>query len=202
MSGPHPPRAGTAATPGAPGPIAAPNIVLVGYRGCGKTRVGRELAARLGWTFVDTDERIAAAAGCTIRAIFEQEGEAGFRRREAAVLAEVARGRRQVISAGGGAVLAAASREALRAAGVCVWLTAPPEELWRRVQADPASAAARPPLTAHGGLDEVRHLLAQRAPLYAALADHVIETAGKPVARVAQEVLDALAGQAPAGQVP
>lgn len=165
------------------------NIILIGYRGCGKTSVGRSLAARLGWSLVDTDARVEAAAGRTIREIFAQDGEAAFRALEAVAVAEVARGAHQVVSVGGGAVLSATNCAALRRAGVCIWLIAPPEELHRRVQADSRHAATRPALTAQNELDEVRHLLKQRAPLYAAVAEHVVDTAGRSIEQVADAIL-------------
>ncbi len=169
------------------------NLVLIGYRGCGKSAVGAVLAARLGWPLVDSDQRIAAEAGRAIRALFAAEGEDAFRDRETAVLAALAQARGQVLSVGGGAVLRPANRTLLRAAGTCVWLTAPAEELLARIAADPASAEQRPPLTGRAPLDEVRHLLAEREPLYAALADHVIDTSGRAVAAVADAVLRAVA---------
>jgi shikimate kinase len=168
------------------------NVILIGYRGCGKTSVGRLLATRLGWTLVDTDERIEAAAGRSIRDIFAQGGEAAFRRLEADAVAEVARGTRQVISVGGGAVLSEDNRRTLRAAGVRVWLTAPAEELYRRMRGDPRDARTRPALTGRGGLDEVRHLLAEREPLYAELADHVVPTGQRSVEQVVEAILAAL----------
>ncbi len=167
----------------------ARNIILIGCRGCGKSSVGRELALRLGWPLVDTDERIETTAGRSIREIFEQDGEAAFRRLETKVIAQVALGSRQVISAGGGAVLSEPNRRTLRAAGLCVWLTAPPEELHRRMLGDPRSDATRPALTDREGLGEVRHLLEQREPLYAALAHHVVETAGRSIGQVVDDVL-------------
>ena len=167
---------------------AARNVVLIGYRGCGKTSVGRSLATRLGWTFVDTDDLIEAAAGCSIREIFEREGEAGFRVRETTAVQEVARGTQQVISVGGGAILSADNRTMLRGAGVCVWLTAPPEELHRRLQADPRSGSTRPALTSKSELEEIRHLLQRRAPLYAELAEHVVDTAGRSLEQVVAAV--------------
>ncbi len=169
------------------------NLVLIGYRGCGKSTVGALLAVRLGWPFVDSDERIAAAAGHAIRTLFAAEGEDAFRDRESAVLAELVQTRGRVLSVGGGAVLRPANRTLLHAAGTCVWLTAPPEELFARLAADPASADQRPPLTGRTPRDEIRHLLAHREPLYAALADHVIDTSGRAVAAVADAVLRAVA---------
>jgi shikimate kinase len=184
--------------------VATSNLILIGYRGCGKSSVGRRLATRLGWAFVDTDELIEAATGKSIRAIFEQEGEASFRQREAAifeqegeasfrqreavVVAQVASGTRQVVSVGGGAVLVPENRAHLQAAGLCVWLTAPAEELLRRIQADPRSVAMRPALTAASALDEIRHLLGQREPLYASLAEHVVQTGGQSVEQVTDAV--------------
>ena len=173
--------------------MPARNVVLIGYRGSGKTCVGREVARRLGWDFVDTDELVERAAGRCIRDIFTQEGEGHFRALEQRIVARVAAARGQVIAVGGGAVLSAGNRAALRRAGICVWLTAPATELYRRLEADPRSGATRPALTTRGGLAEVRHLLAQRRPLYAALADHVVPTRARSIEEVATAVLRAVA---------
>lgn len=182
--------------------MAASNLILIGYRGCGKSCVGRQLAARLGWRFVDTDELVEAAAGKPIRAIFEQDGEAAFRQQETGIVAQAAAGRRQVISVGGGAVLVEENRAILRAAGTRVWLTAPAEELQRRIEADPRSAATRPALTARAGLDEIRHLLGQREPLYASIAEHVVPTAGLSVEQVTDAVLAVLAAGRASAEAP
>ena len=98
------------------------HVVLVGPMGSGKSTLGRALAARLARPFVDVDARIEADAGCSIAALFAAEGEAGFRAREARVLAAVLGGPAAVIATGGGAVLAEANRTAMRAAGVVVYL--------------------------------------------------------------------------------
>lgn len=183
-----------------PGGRQVRNLVLIGYRGCGKSCVGRQVAARLGWSFVDTDEQVEAADGRPVAAIFEQAGEATFRRLEETIIARVTRAPRQVISVGGGAVLSEANRRALRDAGLCIWLAAPPEELHRRIQADPGTTGGRPALTGCGGLDEIRHLLGQRQPLYSALADHVVQTAGQSIGQVVEAVLSAMStGRASSG---
>jgi shikimate kinase len=174
------------------------NVILIGYRGCGKTSVGRLLARHLQYTFVDTDDRIVAAAGRPISEIFARDGEGAFRKLEAEVVRGLARGTGQVISVGGGAVLLADNRDALRAAGPCVWLTAAPEVLHARLQTDARTAASRPPLTDREALEEIRHLLAERAPLYAALADHVIETTGMSVQQAVAAVAAALQPAPPA----
>ena len=167
-------------------------ITLIGYRGSGKTVVGRRLAERLGWDFVDTDERIEAQAGQTIREIFETQGERAFRKLEARVLEDALVGRRCIISAGGGAVLVRGSRKALRTTGICIWLTAPADELWRRIAADAHSATRRPELTAQPGLEEIREVLQARLPVYEATADHVIDTTGRSIEGVVEAILERL----------
>ena len=114
----------------------------------------------------DADDRIEAAAGRSIADIFATEGEAGFRDREAAALAELAALDRHVVSTGGGVILRLANRELLRTAGFVAWRTADPDTIWHRLQTDPTTAARRPNLTAAGGAAEVRTLLAAREPLY------------------------------------
>ncbi len=167
-------------------------IVLIGYRGCGKSSVGRRLAEKLGWQFVDTDELVEQQAGCPVREIFARQGAGAFRKLEAEVLAEALSGRGRVISAGGGAVLLRRNRKLLRGTGVCVWLTAPPEVLYQRICADHTSPERRPDLTDLGGLAEVEEVLQQRLPIYEATADHVVSTVDLSVEQVAEAILQRL----------
>lgn len=112
------------------------HLVLVGMMGAGKTTVGREVAARFGWPFVDVDEEIEARQGRTIPEIFDDDGEAAFRIIERSVLADVLSSPvPTVVAAGGGAVLDPANRDVMRARGTVVWLRAKAEELHRRVGA-------------------------------------------------------------------
>jgi shikimate kinase len=150
------------------------NILLVGYRCTGKTTVGRLLARRIGWSFADVDDRIEAGAGKSIAEIFAAGGETEFRDREAAALAELCDRSACVIATGGGAVLRAVNREVLKASGFVVWLTATPETVWARLEIDPTTAARRPNLTATGGQDEVRELIATRERLYHEVADFTV----------------------------
>jgi shikimate kinase len=166
-------------------------IFLVGYRGAGKTAVARLLAEQLGWEWVDADEALERRHGRTIREIFAAEGEAGFRAKEEAVLADLCRGERRVIATGGGVVLREANRQRMRAAGRVVWLTADARTVWERLQGDPTTAGRRPALTV-GGLAEVEELLWQREPLYRACADLVIETAGRSPEEVTAAILAGL----------
>ncbi len=147
------------------------NIVLIGYRGSGKTCIGKRLASDLWMDFVDTDPLIVERAGKTIREIFEAEGEEGFRRRESEVIAEVAARDNHVIAAGGGAILKPENVAALKKNGKLVWLKAKPEVLFQHIQADAATDANRPNLTSAGGFEEVQKVLDTRTPLYQAAAD-------------------------------
>jgi shikimate kinase len=169
-------------------PPAQRHIVLIGYRGCGKTTVGRLLAERLNLPFVDTDALIVERAGRTIADIFDTEGEAGFRTREAEIVAEVAKGPPAVISLGGGAVLLEANMECLSATSRVIWLLCRPETLHARIVGDPASGESRPSLTGRAGLEEVRTVLAQREPLYDRWADTAIDS----TERTAEEAAGAL----------
>lgn len=171
-------------------PTPASLIFLVGYRGTGKSTVGRLVAGRLGWDFRDADAEIEAVAGTTIADIFAAEGEAGFRDREARVLGELAAADRRVLATGGGVVLRPANRDVLRT-GFVAWLTAPADVLWDRLCWDPTTAARRPNLTASGGLDEVAKLLAVREPLYREVAAITIDTAARSPDMVAADILAA-----------
>jgi shikimate kinase len=151
------------------------NIVLIGYRGSGKSSIGKRLASNLWMGFVDTDTLIVERAGKSIREIFEAEGEAGFRQREAEVIAEVAARDNHVIAAGGGAILRAENVAAMKKNGKVVWLKATPEVLYQHIQADAQTTATRPNLTAAGGLEEVKMVLEKRTPLYEAAADVCFE---------------------------
>ncbi len=144
-------------------------LTLVGYRGCGKTTVGRLTATALGWPFIDLDQAIASACGRSIAAIFAGDGEAAFRERESVALsAALAGGRELVLSTGGGCVLRDANRDILRErGGLIAYLETPVAVLQVRLRADPA---ARPSLTGRPPADEVAEVLALRAPLYRAVA--------------------------------
>ncbi len=170
---------------------AGPGLALVGYRGTGKSTVGRLLAARTGRPFVDADLEIEARAGRSIRSIFEESGEPEFRDWEERVLFEIAEARPgAVLATGGGAILREANRRTLRGFGVVVWLWAEPSVLARRLGADARTRASRPALTTAGALDEIADVLAARTPLYAEVADARIETGGKSVAEVVDAILE------------
>ncbi len=163
-------------------------LFLIGPRGSGKSTVARLLARELGWNWFDADEELESRYGQSIRAIFESEGEAGFRDKEAAVLVDLCRLRQQVIATGGGIVLREKNRELLRRSGSVVWLTSDVDTLWQRVQADDATMERRPPLTV-GGRAEMEEILRIRESLYRQCADLIIDTAGRTPAEIVAEIL-------------
>ncbi|HEY3322606.1 MAG TPA: shikimate kinase [Planctomycetota bacterium] len=165
-------------------------LVLIGLRGSGKSTVGPLLAKQLGWTFVDTDGIIQRRTGMTIREIFDQGGEALFRKIEAEVVQECARGDQLVLATGGGAILNRDSAAALKKDGFVVHLSADPAELWRRVSCDDASAATRPQLVAAtSGIEELQKLLLARAEIYASVRDVEVHCGGRSPQEVANAIL-------------
>jgi shikimate kinase len=165
------------------------NLFLIGYRGTGKTTVAELLSAGLGWPWLDADIEIERTAGKSIADIFADDGEPAFRDCESSVLAELCKNTRQVLALGGGIIERRKNRGLLKSFGKTVWLSAEPETLWQRIAADHTTAGRRPNLTAGGGLDEIRRILAERLPLYRQSADWVVDTEGKSPADVAAEIL-------------
>jgi shikimate kinase len=166
-------------------------LVLIGYRGSGKSTVGRIVAGRLTRPFVDTDCELELQTGRSIAALFSEGGEVAFRDREERALAEVTtRFPEAIIATGGGAVLREANRRRIREFGFVAWLSAPPDELARRLEADQENHGSRPALTAAGTIAEIVHLLAARAPIYREVADAVVETEGRSPETVAAAVID------------
>jgi shikimate kinase len=165
------------------------NLVLIGYRATGKSQAARVLSARLGWPWFDADDQIERRAGCSIARIFDEQGEEAFRALESEIVAELAERPRSVLALGGGAVMRAENREAIARQGRVAWLTASPETILRRIQADADSSARRPNLTAAGGITEIIATLAERNPVYRQCAHLVVDTEDKTPAEVADAIL-------------
>lgn len=160
------------------------NIFLVGPMGVGKSTIGKQLAAKVGLEFKDSDLEIQKRTGVDIPTIFEFEGEAGFRKREQAMLDELTQQRGLVLSTGGGAVLDATSRQHLTARGVVIYLHCSPEQQFSRTQKD----RSRPLLQTENPLAKLQELMDQRDPLYRQVADHIISTEKRNAASVTKEI--------------
>ncbi len=165
------------------------NLVLIGYRGTGKSRVAPLLGARLQWPWFDADDQIERCAGRSIARIFDEQGQRAFRDWETKVVADLAQRPRCVLALGGGAVLRAENREAIAGQGRVVWLTASPDTIFQRIQADADSASRRPNLTAAGGITEIIATLEARNPVYRQCAQMVVDTEDKTPAEVADAIL-------------
>ena len=148
------------------------NIVLIGFMGSGKSAVGRRVAARLGFQFVDTDALLVERDGREIAEIFAREGEERFRDLEAAVLESLTTRTRCVISTGGGVILCEKNRALLRQLGHVVWLTASEDTIFARV----SRTNKRPLLRTANPRETVTQLFAARRPLYAAAAQFTLDT--------------------------
>ncbi|MES0874844.1 shikimate kinase AroK [Sinimarinibacterium thermocellulolyticum] len=164
---------------------SAPNIFLIGPMGAGKTTVGRRLAETRHMRFVDSDQEIERRCGVDIPYIFEKEGEAGFRRREAQAIAELTADSNIVLATGGGAILDPHNRQCLATRGVVVYLYASVEQQLARTQ----RSQTRPLLQQAADRREVlERLLRVRDPLYRQIADLIVDTDGRAARCVAKDI--------------
>ena len=164
--------------------LNADNVFLVGPMGSGKSAVGRQLAARLGLSFVDSDAEIESTTGVDIPYIFEKEGEAGFRARERDVLATLTGRPGVVVATGGGAILDPETRARLRGRGCVVYLRTSVKQQLARTR----RGTHRPLLRNADPLGTLEGLMAARAPLYEETADMIVETDFRKVASVVDEI--------------
>jgi shikimate kinase len=167
--------------------LGSRSLVLVGMPGSGKSAVGRRLAAQLDIAFVDADEEIESAAGKPIMDIFKDHGEAYFREGERKVIARLLGSGPQVLATGGGAMMAAETRDNIRRAGVSIWLKAELAVLMRRV----LKRNTRP-LLEKDPEGVMRQLMEERYPVYAT-ADITVESRDLPHDTVVGEIIEALA---------
>lgn len=163
------------------------NIFLIGPMGAGKTTVGRLLAKSVGLGFIDSDKEIERRTGVSIPMIFEYEGEAGFRKREADVLADLTQMSAIVLATGGGSILLPENRECLRSRGFVVYLHCPIEKQLERTQKD----SNRPLLKTENPRQKLAELFAVREPIYRKLADVVVDTGQCSSRRTIRQILRA-----------
>ncbi|NGZ03237.1 MAG: shikimate kinase [Nitrospira sp. WS238] len=165
------------------------NVVLIGYRGTGKSSVGKVLAERLDRPLLSTDAEVVRLAGQTIPAIVEQHGWEYFRDLESKVCQELAGQNGLIIDTGGGAILRSQNVDVFKQTGRLFWLTASVETIAKRIGSD----TQRPSLTGTKSfVDEIRDVLQDRLPKYQAAGDYVIETEGRSLSQVADEILSKL----------
>ncbi|MEN8219120.1 MAG: shikimate kinase AroK [Pseudomonadota bacterium] len=161
------------------------NIFLVGPMGVGKTTIAHQLAERLNLTFIDSDHEIEKHTGVTIPWIFEYEGEAGFRKRERAMIAELTALDNIILSTGGGVVLSASNRKHLQSRGYVIYLHASVDNLLERT----AHSYNRPLLQTSDRREKLESLFNERHPLYTQTADVTIETGQRSIRQVVKAVL-------------
>ena len=166
------------------GSAANLRLFLVGPMGSGKSTVGRHLADLLNCSFIDSDVEIESRAGADIPWIFDVEGEAGFRRRETTVLRDLVERPAAVIATGGGTILAPENREIMACAGVVVFLNVPVAQQLKRT----GSGEGRPLLQRGDHEETLNQLMAEREPLYRALADVIISAGGGNARKVARQI--------------
>jgi len=162
------------------------NIVLIGYRGTGKSTVGKNLAERLGRDLVSTDAEIIRRARLPVPDIVQRFGWDHFRDLESEVCRDLAGKDRLIIDTGGGAILRQQNVDCLKKNGVLIWLTAAVPTIAERIGGD----TQRPSLTgAKSFTEEVEEVLQERQPKYKSAANHIIETDGRSVAEVVEAIL-------------
>ncbi len=165
------------------------NIVLIGYRGTGKSTVGKVLAARLGRPVVSTDAEIVRRAGRTVPEIVAQHGWDHFRDLESTVCQDFSAQDGLIIDTGGGAILRPQNAECLKKTGTLFWLTASVATIVSRIGSD----TQRPSLTGTKTfVEEIEEVLAARNPQYQAAADHVIPTDGRSVNQIVDAILSCI----------
>lgn len=153
------------------------HLFLTGYRGSGKSTIGKLVASHLSRAFVDTDVEIELQSGNTIAEIFARSGEAAFRDLESKHISQLrSLTEPAVVSLGGGSILRQENRECIKQLGRTVWLQASPENICDRISKDVNTQTRRPKLSKLGDLEEIRSILAERSVLYEEVADMCVST--------------------------
>jgi shikimate kinase len=155
------------------------------------------LAENLGLPFYDTDDLIMNRLGATIKEIVDRQGWPFFRGEEKTVIREMAALNQGVVALGGGAILDPENREILKKKGPIVWLTADVQTIMERMQSDLHDGDNRPPLSEKDREGETREMIAQRYPLYEQMAHLTVDTKGKTIEEVAEEIMKKLNFESP-----
>lgn len=167
--------------------VSKQNLALVGFMGAGKSTVGRVLASRLGLSFVDLDDSIAAEAGMAVEEIFSREGEEGFRLRESEALRRELQEKGKLIACGGGIVLRRVNVELLKERCMVCYLHADRDTLLRRI----GGGEGRPMLRGHDLRRRVQELMEAREDKYREVAHIVVDVSEKSAEEIAGEIAEA-----------
>ena len=171
--------------------MAIKHLILTGYRGCGKSAVGKLLSVSLSRKLIDLDMAIESSTDKSIAEIFSEVGQEGFRDLESTQIASlVSLKESAIISLGGGAILRSENRKCIRNLGKTVWLQATPETILDRISNDSTTQSRRPKLSKLGDMEEIRSILDMRIPWYNEVADLAVSTDGVSMERVAEIVAD------------
>jgi shikimate kinase len=171
------------------------NIFLIGYRCTGKSTVGKRVAEKLNWKFMDADAELVSDQGLSIAQLVSQSGWQTFRRIEKSVLARLCQSECQVIATGGGVVLDEENVRCMKHNGPVIWLRATPETVYTRMIHDQNTLASRPALTNGKLLDEIKETLSDRQPLYELAMSGFVDTDNKSADAVCTEILSVLTNQ-------
>jgi shikimate kinase len=175
-------------------PIPGKNIFLIGYRCTGKTSVGRDVAKKIGWRFVDADDLLMENSGETVTEIVSRGGWELFRKLEKETMKTICQKGGQVVATGGGVVTDGENIEEMKRSGAIVWLRANPETIMERMVRDARTGDLRPSLTNQDLTAEIAETLRERLPLYSAATTLNIDTEGKTLSEVSDEVVVSLSG--------
>ncbi len=165
------------------------HLFLTGFRGSGKSSVAKQLANMLQLPMVDLDDEIERAAGKSIKDIFAEVGEQGFRDQETTALRRVVNEPRSIISLGGGAILRSENRECIKQNGVCVWLKVDAVTAEARLYSDPTTRDRRPSLTHLDWRKEIETQIELRTPMYEAASDFIVDTTGQSLEMVVDAIV-------------
>jgi shikimate kinase len=168
------------------------NIFLIGFRCTGKSSVGKRLATKLGWPFIDTDSLLVSESGTSIKDIVEKHGWDIFRKMEHAIVNQICVLDRRVVATGGGVVLNEANVNLMKKKGRIVWLKAVPGTIKSRMMVDQNTEAFRPSLTTKDSLSEIEETLNERNPLYRQAMDFYVETDDRLVDGICDEIVQQL----------
>lgn len=170
------------------------NVVLIGYRACGKSTVGKLLAEKMKIAFLDTDLLIEENAGKPVKEIVAGQGWDFFRSREKEAVQLLAQKNDCVIATGGGVVLDGENVDSLKKIGVVVWLDAPIGDIIARLKEDAQTDGLRPQFTDGNLIEETTLVFNQRITLYRKAADFILDTAGKSALQIVNEICARLPG--------